>query len=119
MFYDYFHSYLLEHFSYPRPTLHPAQQQTIEIENVPSKSMKLCRNLISADSKVMYAGYMERDGKISAEVTRSSISAYNKLSIIRLPLGATSGDALVLAIPVCSDIAEIVALAKHQFATSL
>jgi len=60
----------------------------------------------------MYAGYMDGNGVMSAEATRPSISAYGKLSIMRLPIVSSRG-ALVLAVLNRSDILEIVAAAKR------
>jgi hypothetical protein len=74
----------------------------------------MCQKILACDRRVMYAGYMERDGKISGEATKSSIAVFDKLSIMRLPINSPGGAALVLAVPTGSDLAEIVAKAKQQ-----
>ena len=70
-----------------------------------------CEKLLTLDSKVLYSSYLDSAGSVLGEATKNLIGFYDELTIMSLPVHPGRG-ALVLAVPIGSDLTEIVTKAK-------
>ena len=89
--------------------------ETQVIREVDAQSM--CEKLLARDSRILYSSYLDSDGQRVGEATRSLIGIYDELTIVMLPLLPGKGE-LVLAVPVESDLIEIVGKAKSLISES-
>ena len=72
----------------------------------------ICEKLLTLDAKILYSSYLESEGQSVGEATNSLIGFYDELTIMSLPVNPGRG-ALVLAVPIGSDLAEIIMKAKN------
>jgi hypothetical protein len=75
-----------------------------------------CERLLSADTRLMYSGYLDDSGEIIAEATRDSISNYERLKVMLLPMNFSKGS-IVIAVPPGSDVCSIVETTKKILQT--
>jgi len=87
----------------------PRRTETQVVKEVDAQS--ICEKLLALDSKILYSSYLDYNGQSLGEATRRLIGIYDKLTIVILPLLSSKGE-LVLAVPVGSDLIEIVAKVK-------
>ena len=75
-----------------------------------------CDRLLETDERIMYSSYLNGSGSIVGEAMKESITSYDELTIIVLPISPRK-DSLVLAIMIGSDLAEIVTKTKTILAS--
>jgi len=80
----------------------PGMQRLIE-----SEAQSTCDRLLDMDERLMYTGYLNSSGSTMAEAMRNSVSNYDRLTVMVLPLSSRR-DSLVLASIVGSDLISIV-----------
>jgi hypothetical protein len=74
----------------------------------------ICDRLLTLDSKILYSSYLDSGGHRACEATKSLIENYDELTVMVLPV-LPGKDALVLATPIGSDLADIVSKARKAF----
>jgi hypothetical protein len=70
-----------------------------------------CDELLNLDGKIMYSGFLDESGSMVGEATKDSISSYDRLTVMVLPINS-SKSSLVLAAVSGSDLTNIVERAK-------
>jgi hypothetical protein len=70
-----------------------------------------CESILDLDHEIVYSSYVDVSGSIVGEATKVSIASYNRLAIMVIPI--PSGDSLILATVVGSNIAKIVEKARR------
>jgi len=76
-----------------------------------SDAQSTCERLLDMDKRLMYSGYLDSTGSTLAEAMRDSVSNYDRLTVMVLPLDSKK-HTLVLASVVGSDLISIVENAK-------
>jgi len=72
----------------------------------------MCERILALEPEVLYSSYLSASGSRVAEATRNSITNFEKLTVMVLPLHPNK-ESLVLATPTRSDLNGIVARAKR------
>jgi|SRR5579872_612731 len=70
-------------------------------------AQSLCEKLLRIDSRIVYSSCLATNGHRAGEAITDLIGEHDELTIIVLPLNH-AGDSLVLAVPIGSDLTEIV-----------
>ena len=71
----------------------------------------MCEKLLTLDSKILYSSYLDSEGRRVGEASKRLIELYDELAVMVLPLHPLK-DALVLAVPIGSDLIDIITKAK-------
>ncbi len=74
----------------------------------------ICEDLLASDTGVIYSSYLDSEGRRTAEATKNVIGLYDELTVMVLPLHPDKG-ALVLAVPIGSDLPETITKVKKVF----
>jgi hypothetical protein len=75
-------------------------------------AQSICEKLLDLEPEVLYSSYLSSSGSRVAEATRGSITKFERLTVMVLPL-LPSKESLVLATPANSDLSGIITRAKQ------
>jgi hypothetical protein len=73
-----------------------------------------CDRILTLDPRILYSSCLDLEGRRIGEAIEDAIDLYGELTVVLLPLDRNGGS-LVLAVPIGSDLREIVTKAKKIF----
>jgi len=76
-----------------------------------------CEAILSADESILYSSILDSTGSVEGEAMKKLISAYDRLTVMVLPINNCSNRSVVIATTLGTDLTAIVQKTKWLMAT--